>query len=67
MMLVWGFFGGPRNGLSIRYLSREIGSYSAVYYLIKNIMIQVHNLATTKLSGPGEHDKMLRKGGIQGN
>ena len=66
MMLVWGFFGGPTNGLSIKYLSREIGSYSTVYYLIKNIMILMHNLAAVKLSGPGEHDECYVKAGSKG-
>ena len=67
MMLVWGFFGGLANGLSIKYLSREIGSYSTVYCMIKNLMIIIRSLATVKLSGPNEHDKMLRQGSIQGN
>ena len=61
MIPIWGFFGGPTNGLSIRYLSCEIGSYSTVSYLIKNITRIIHSLDTVKLSGPGEHDKMLPK------
>ena len=62
-----GILWGPTNGLLIRYLSREIGSYSTVYYLIKNITRIIHSLDTVKLSGPGEHDKVLPQGSIQGN
>ena len=66
IMFVWGFFGGPPNGISINYLAREIGSYSTVYYLIKKIMIIMRNLPTKKLSGTVEHDEAYIKAGSKG-
>ncbi|MXX20579.1 MAG: IS1595 family transposase [Cenarchaeum sp. SB0661_bin_35] len=66
MMLVWGFFGGPTNGMSINYLANEIGSYPVVYYLIKNMMTMVYNLPTKKLSGTVEHDEAYARAGSKG-
>ena len=66
LMFIWGFFGGPANGMSINYLSREIMSYSTAYYLIKDIITMMYNLATEKLSGIVECDEGYVKAGSKG-
>ena len=60
MMLVWGFFGGPTNGISINYLARDVGSYSTVYYLIKNFTYQ-------KIIWYSRTRRGIHQGRIQGN
>ena len=52
--------------MSINYLSREIMSYSTAYYLIKDIMTMMYNLATEKLSGIVECDEGYTKAVLKG-
>ena len=52
--------------MSINYLSKGVGSYPTVYYLIKSMMIIVYNLPSKKLFGTVEHDEAYVRAGSKG-